>query len=161
MKAKSAISKIKKRLGVDVSKEVAAIVNGTSSSCKVVIPWKGRVLSFYVDPARARRNADAVISLVHVRRENDHSDLQTDYHAGSFYDNLTQALDSIEPPAPKFTPGDFVRVKSTKRAARWRIDGLSGLVLEVNSHNVKLLRSDNGWSSWIRNNDVELVASAA
>lgn len=159
MKATSAIGKIKKRLGVDVSKEVAAIANGTSSSRKVVIPWKGRVLSFYVDPPC--KNTDAVISLVHVRRENDHSDLQTDYHAGSFYDNLTQALDSIEPPAPKFTPGDFVRVKSTKRAVRWRIDGLSGLVLEVNSHNVKLLRSDNGWSSWIRNNDVELVASAA
>ena len=155
MKATSAISKIKKRLGVDVSKEVAAIADGTSFSRKVAIPWKGRVLSFYVDHA-------SVISLVHVRRENDHSDLQTDYHAGSFYDNLTQALDAIEPPAPKFSPGDFVRVKSTKRAYRWNIDGLSGLVLEANSHNVKFLRNDNGQETgWIRNNDIELVTRAA
>ena len=28
----------------------------------------------------------------HVRRINDESDIQSDYHAGSFFDNLTQAI---------------------------------------------------------------------
>ena len=46
MKATSAINKIKKRLGIDVTDDVNTVLNGTAAARKVVIPWKGRVLSF-------------------------------------------------------------------------------------------------------------------
>ena len=52
MKATSAINKIKKRLGIDVTDDVNAVLNGTAAARKVVIPWKGRVLSFYIDPQK-------------------------------------------------------------------------------------------------------------
>ena len=160
MKAKSAINKIKKSLGIDVTDDVNAVLNGTAASRKVVIPWKGRVLSFYIDHSYELKTAK--ISLIHVRLENDHSDLMSDYHAGYFPDNLTQALDAIEPPEPKFPAGSLVRVKPTKRAIRWNIAGVSGLVVEAGSHGVKIMRNSNGSvTGWIRNNDVELVASAA
>jgi len=159
MKAKSAINKIKKRLGVDVTDDVNAVLNGTAAARKVVIPWKGRVLSFYIDHSYELKTAK--ISLIHVRRENDHSDLMSDYHAGSFYPNLTQALDYIEPPDPKFPTGTLVRVKPTKRAVRWNIAGVSGLVVEAGPHSVKIMSNSSGSvTSWIRNNDVELVQAA-
>ena len=82
----------------------------------------------------------------------------SDYHAGSFCQNLTQALDYIEPPDPKFPAGTLVRVKPTKRAVRWNINGVTGLVVEAGPHNVKILRNNDGTvTGWIRNNDVELV----
>ena len=156
MKATSAINKIKKRLGIDVTDDVNTVLNGTAAARKVVIPWKGRVLSFYIDHSYELKTAK--ISLVHVRRENDHSDLMSDYHAGSFCQNLTQALDYIEPPDPKFPAGTLVRVKQTKRAVRWNINGVTGLVVEAGPHNVKILRNNDGtMTGWIRNNDVELV----
>jgi len=156
MKAKSAINKIKKRLGIDVSDQVKDVVSGNAASRKVVIPWKDHVLSFYVDHSYTAGSAK--INLIHIRRENDLSDLMTDYHAGYFPDNLTQALDAIEPPEPKFPAGSLVRVKSTKRAVRFNIAGISGLVVNAGPHSVKILNNSYGnVTSWIRNNDVELV----
>ena len=158
MKAKSVISKIKKRLGIDVSDQVDAVMNGTAASRKVVIPWKDHVLSFYVDHSSLQGHA--TVNLIHVRRENDHSDLMTDYHAGYFPNNLTRALDAIEPPEPKFPAGSLVQVKPTKRAVRFNIAGISGLVVDAGPHNVKILsNSDGSVTSWIRNNDIELVQS--
>jgi hypothetical protein len=170
MKAKSAINKIKTRLGIDLSAEVAACcaekLDGPRVNRKVSVLWKGRVLSLYVDPVvctggrTAFVGADkAEISLIHVRAENDNHDMMTDYHAGSFYDNLTQALDAIEPPEPKFSVGSLVRVKPTKRAVRWNIAGINGLVIETGPHGVRILRNNGVPSSgWIRNNDIELLA---
>lgn len=161
MKVQSAISKIKKRLGIDVSRDVAAMAeaDATGGRCnrKIAIPWKGRVLSFYVDGAGT---SNPRVSLVHVRREDDHSDMMTDYHAGGFYDNLTQALDAIEPPAPKFAPGALLRVKGTKRAHRWGIADRMGVVIEAGPHGVKLLWNNGLTSDWVRNNDLQEIARA-
>jgi len=65
----------------------------------------------------------------HVRRENDHSDLMTDYHAGSFRDNITQVCESLLPPPPKFPVGSLVRGKQNKRAIRQGYAGKVGLVM--------------------------------
>ena len=157
MKAKSAISKIKKRLGIDISDEVNAVVNGTAATRKVVIPWKGRVLSFYID--HSCELSTAKVSLVHLRRENDHSDLMTDYHAGYFPSNLTQALDAIEPPDPRFELGALVRVKMRKTRRYAHIQGQVGVVIDNGPHNAKMLWNDGTQSGWIRDNALELVQS--
>ena len=65
----------------------------------------------------------------HVRAANDHSDLMTDYHAGSFRDNITQVCESLLPPAPKFPAGSLVRGKQNKRAIRQGYAGKVGLVV--------------------------------
>ena len=44
---------------------------------------------------------DADAHNFHVRRCDDHSDLMSDYHAGSFRDNITQICHSMLPPPPK------------------------------------------------------------
>ena len=72
---------------------------------------------------------DAEAHNFHVRRENDHSDLMTDYHAGSFRDNITQVCESLLPPPPKFPVGSLVRGKQNKRAIRQGYAGKVGLVM--------------------------------
>jgi len=72
---------------------------------------------------------NAQVSGFHVRRYNDHSDLMTDYHAGSFRSNISQVCESLLPSPPKYTVGQLVRGKQTKRAVRWGIAGKVGLVI--------------------------------
>ena len=77
MTISNAIKTIERRLGKTPIKnkynEYAVNVNG-------------RVLSFY------KNGGGNDIVCINVRRENDHSDSMTDYSAGSFYDNLSQAI---------------------------------------------------------------------
>jgi len=70
----------------------------------------------------------------HVRAVNDHSDLMTDYHAGSFRDNITQVCQSLLPPPPKFPAGSLVRGKQNKRANRQGFAGKVGLVMPNSSN---------------------------
>ena len=56
------------------------------------IESNGRVMSFIVN---GRREDDAEVHCINVRRENDHSDSMTDYSAGAFYPNLTQGLRAL------------------------------------------------------------------
>ena len=70
----------------------------------------------------------------HSRREDDHTDLMTDYFAGSFYDNGTQLLHSFKPPEPKFPVGALVRGKQNKRAIRQGYAGKTGLVMKAGQY---------------------------
>ena len=72
---------------------------------------------------------DADAHNFHIRRCNDHSDLQSDYHAGSFRDNITQLCHSMLPPPPKFPAGSLVRGRDNKRANRQGYAGKVGLVM--------------------------------
>lgn len=72
---------------------------------------------------------DAEAHNFHVRRCDDHSDLQSDYHAGTFRDNITQVCESLLPPAPKYPAGSLVRGKQNKRAIRQGYAGKVGLVV--------------------------------
>ena len=67
----------------------------------------------------------------HRRSVGDKSCLYTDYHAGSFRDNLTQVLHSMKAPPPKFPAGSLVRGKNNKRATRNGYAGRVGLVVEA------------------------------
>ena len=72
---------------------------------------------------------DADAHNFHIRRCDDHSDLQSDYHAGSFRDNITQLCHSMLPPPPKFPAGSLVRGRDNKRANRQGYAGKVGLVM--------------------------------
>ena len=67
----------------------------------------------------------------HVRRVNDHSDIQSDYHAGSFRDNITQVIHALLPPPSKYPAGSLVRGKTNKRASRHGFAGHLGLVVRA------------------------------
>ena len=100
----------------------------------------------------------------HSRREDDESDIMTDYFAGSFYDNGTQLLHSFKQPEPKFAVGTLVRGKNNKRATRQGYAGKTGLVMEAGSY-TKIQwvgeeyppRYNYGYPE----RDLELVAAAA
>lgn len=68
------------------------------------------------------------VSLFHKRRENDHSDLMTDYFAGSFYDNLSQTLESLKRSEGKYPAGTLIRFRPTKRMQRWGCANELGIV---------------------------------
>ena len=70
----------------------------------------------------------------HVRRSNDHSDIQSDYFAGSFRENITQVCESLLPSPPKYSVGSLVRGKQTKRAERFGFSGKVGLVMGASSN---------------------------
>ena len=70
----------------------------------------------------------------HRRSVGDKSCLYTDYHAGSFRDNLTQVLHSMKAPPPKFPAGSLVRGKDNKRATRCGYAGKIGLVVEAGEY---------------------------
>ncbi len=79
MKTKNAIAKLEKIFGaVDVDK------NGQYS-----VSHRGMILSFYNN---GRLEEGSEICCINVRNENNHDDIQSDYSAGSFADNLTMAI---------------------------------------------------------------------
>ena len=77
---------------------------------------------------------NAQVSGFHVRRYNDHSDLMTDYHAGSFRSNISQVCESLLPSPAKYNVGQLVRGKQTKRAERFGFAGKVGLVMGATSN---------------------------
>ncbi len=129
MKVKAVIKKIKthfKKQGIDIDVEY----NGT----RWAFQHNGYVGSFLANGAMAS-DTDAQLEAdacnFHVRRGDDHSDLQSDYFAGSFRDNATQMIESLLPKPSKFKVGELVRGKSNKRATRQGYAGKVGLVMEA------------------------------
>ena len=152
MKVGKAIKKIEKYLGVEVQYD----------GCRYWFQYENEVGSFLPNGHRGGMNADAMEADAcnwHRRSVNDHSDMMTDYHAGSFRDNLTQLLHSMKPPPCKFKAGQLVRGKDTKRASRWGFAGLTGMVtIEASdSVNVQRLGTDRT-DSYIATRDLELVS---
>ena len=132
MKVKAVIKKIKthfKKQGIDIDVEYLGP--------RWTFEHNGYVGSFLANGAQsndteAQLEADA--GNFHVRGVNDHSDLYTDYYAGSFRDNATQMIHSLLPPPAKFKAGQLVQGKSNKRATRLGYAGLTGLITGVTEH---------------------------
>lgn len=135
MKLESVIKKIKKRMpGVTIHTK-GAVGRG---SAKHWFAYEGKIASFSSCEYRGA-------SSFHIRRENDHSDMMTDYFAGSFYDNVTQMINTLCPPPAKFPIGSLLKGKDNKRANRLGIAGRVGIVTSVNSYGCyMLLMSDTG-----------------
>ena len=132
MKVRNALKKVKshfKKQGIDI------VINHPEQhgSYKWSFEHDGYVGSFSVNGMHGT-DPDALdgdATLFHVRRENDHSDLYTDYHAGSFRDNITQVCESLLASPPKYPVGTLVRGRQNKRAKRFSFNGKVGLVMST------------------------------
>jgi len=123
MKLQAALKKINnrsKKTGVDVS------INQDERNVWVRFEGSNQTISFYKE-----RNGEDDIYLIKVTRDGDVSDPHTDYYAGSFVDNITQALNWVAPLPPKYRVGSLVRFKDNKRNGRWGINGELALVIEA------------------------------
>ena len=127
MKLENALKKVRNRAKI-VGREVSIEQNDyhNNGQVKVWIQFEGsnQLLSFWT-------NRDGSISAPHVKRAGDESDPHTDYFPGCFYDNITQALNSIAPLPPKYSVGSLVRFKSNKRNHRWNLAGKVALVVQA------------------------------
>ena len=127
MKVKAAIKKVKTyfaKQGIDIDVELVGH--------RWSFQHNGYVASFLANGRCSDEDQmDAEAHNFHIRRCDDHSDLQSDYHAGSFRDNITQVCESLLPSPPKFVPGALVRGRNNKRATRLGFAGLVGLVTDT------------------------------
>jgi len=114
------LKKVKTYLGVEVHQ------NGN----KYWFQYDNRVGSFYKQE-NWRKPGTYEASSFHTRHKNDHTDTMSDYFAGTFWDNGTQMLHSLKPPAPKFPIGTLVIGKDNKRANRHGYAGRMGVVVEA------------------------------
>jgi len=130
MKVRNAIKKVKshfKKQGIDIDVQIVGH--------RWSFQHDGYVGSFLPNGASTSDpNAlDADACNFHVRGVNDVSCLFSDYHAGSFRDNITQVCESLLPSPPKYPVGSLVRGKDNKRATRQGYAGRVGLVMEANA----------------------------
>ena len=157
MKLENALKKVRNRAKV-VNRGVDIQQNDyhNNGQVKVWIQFEGsnQLLSFWT-------NRDGSISAPHVKRAGDESDPHTDYFPGCFYDNITQALNSIAPLPPKYSVGSLVRFKSNKRNHRWNLAGKVALVIQAEAGgNYKLQYDgvDERYNPFYAQRDIELVS---
>ena len=157
MKLENALKKVRNRAKI-VGREVSIEQNDyhNNGNVKVWIQFEGsnQLLSFWT-------NRDGSISAPHVKRAGDESDPHTDYFPGCFYDNITQALNSIAPLPPKYSVGSLVRFKSNKRNHRWNLAGKVALVIQAEAGgNYKLQYDgvDERYNPFYAQRDLELVS---
>jgi len=127
MKLESALKKIQNRakkinLKVDIKEQKRA----NDSLWYIRFEGSNQVISFY-----DRTNGGNKICLIKVTRDGDVSDPHTDYFAGYFVDNITQAINTCAPLPPKFPVGSLIRFKENKRNMRAKLAGKVGLVTEA------------------------------
>ena len=142
-----AVKKVEKALGVKMEN------TGTRWACA----YDGYVLSWISSPGWKVEGdaliADGVLeaSNWHIRRVEDHSDSMTDYFAGSFFDNVTQLINYVKPPTPKFELGALVKAKDNKRANRQGYANKLGTVIRSGRYmGIHWVDSaDKNVSSWV------------
>jgi hypothetical protein len=140
MKLESAIKKIEKRLGkgcVQISDRKAWVSHGEN------------ILSFWV-----KNGGEDHCHGWHTRRQNDHSDLMTDYFAGTYHSNLTQALSWLKPPPSKFKKGDVVFFKPTKKNARFRRSGTCVVLTDKENADSWQVIQPDGTKHWVGVRDI-------
>ena len=163
MKLEKAIKKIEKALGVKVERP-------TDGRGRHYFQYGNRVGSFLTQTKWGERE-DVTYGPIegeweamnwHSRREDDHSDYQTDYFAGTYWDNCTQLIQSLKPPTAKFPVGCLVRGKQNKRAQRQGYAGKTGLVTESGQYmKIKWLDYETRWDYLTYpERDMELVSAA-
>ena len=163
MKVGKAIKKIEKALGVKVERP-------TDGRGRHYFQYGNRVGSFLTQTKWGERE-DGTYGPIegeweamnwHSRREDDHSDYQTDYFAGTYWDNCTQLIQSLKPPTAKFPVGCLVRGKQNKRAQRQGYAGKTGLVTESGQYmKIKWLDYETRWDYLTYpERDMELVSAA-
>ena len=157
MKLENALKKVRNRAkilnrGVDIEQNDYH----NNGQVKVWIQFEdsNQLLSFWT-------NRDGSISAPHVKRAGDESDPHTDYFPGCFYDNITQALNSIAPLPPKYSVGSLVRFKSNKRNHRWNLAGKVALVIQAEAggnYKLQYEGSEDRYNPFYAQRDIELVS---
>ena len=164
MKLQATIKKIKQRakivgLKVDIHEEKRK----HDSAFNIRFENSNQVISFYSgrDYSDDEGGEDAT-HLIKVTRDGDVSDIHTDYFAGSFVDNITQALNWVAPLPAKYPVGSLVRFKQNKRNARASLAGKLRLVTEAaDGGNYKLLNpitQSHLYDPYYSERDIELVS---
>ena len=157
MKLENALKKIRNRAKlVNREVDIEQCDYHNNGNVKVWVQFEGsmQLLSFWT-------NSDGSISAPHVKRAGDESDPHTDYFPGCFYDNITQALNSIAPLPPKYSVGSLVRFKSNKRNHRWNLAGKVALVIQAEAGgNYKLQYEgvEDRYNPFFAQRDIELVS---
>ena len=157
MKLENALKKVRNRAKI-VGREVSIEQNDyhNNGQVKVYIRFEdsNQLLSFWT-------NSDGSISSPHTVRDGLKSDPHTDYFPGTFWDNITQALNTIAPLPPKYSVGSLVRFKSNKRNHRWNLAGKVALVIQAEAGgNYKLQYDgvDERYNPFYAQRDIELVS---
>ena len=165
MKLQATIKKIKQRakivgLKVDIHEEKRK----HDSAFNVRFENSNQVISFYSgrDYSDDDEGGEDATHLIKVTRDGDVSDIHTDYFAGSFVDNITQALNWVAPLPAKYSVGSLVRFKQNKRNARANLVGKIRLVIEAaTGGNYKLLnpsQQSHLYSPYYSERDLEFVS---
>mgnify|MGYP003110632953 CR=1 FL=1 len=123
---------------------------------KIYVRFEGsdQLLSFWV-------HGDGEISAPHTVRDGLESDPHTDYFPGTFWDNLTQALNYIAPLAPKYSVGSLVRFKDNKRNNRWKLAGKVALITQAEAggnYKLQYNGSADRYNPFYSERDLELVS---
>jgi len=136
MKNDSFIKKLKKRIP-------NILIYGEQGKYHAV--HEGTLLSWRSSPKWDDEDV-IVASGFHTKGVGQESDPYTDYYPGTFWDNATQAIDRLEPPAAKFTPGSLVRGKAeNKRAQRHGYASKTALVTKASGKYMSLQFVSDSW----------------
>ena len=157
MKLENALKKVRNRAKI-VGREVSIEQNDyhNNGQVKVYIRFEdsNQLLSFWT-------NSDGSISSPHTVRDGLKSDPHTDYFPGTFWDNITQALNTIAPLPPKYPVGSLVRFKDNKRMNRWKLAGKVALVIQAEAggnYKVQYDGSEDRYNPFYAQRDLELVS---
>ena len=161
MKLQAALKKINaraKKVGVEVK---ISHQDENSHRHQVYVRFEGsnQTISFYAN--RSNRVTSGDVHLIQVTRDGDVSDPHTDYFAGSFVDNITQALNWVAPLPAKYPAGSLVRFKDNKRNTRWKIAGVLALVTNAGSggnYQLKYPGQPERYGTTYSERDLELVS---
>ena len=157
MKLKAAIKKIEtraKKLDRKVDIEQNDYHNNGQVKVYVRFEDSNQLLSFWT-------NRDGTISSPHTVRDGLESDPHTDYFPGSFWDNITQALNYIVPLPAKYPVGSLIRFKDNKRKNRFKMAGKIALVIEAasgGSYRVQYDGSEDRYNPYYSERDLELIS---
>jgi len=163
MKLQATLKKIQQRaklvnLEVDIHEEKRR----NDSAFSVRFKGVSQSISFYSGRDYSDGEDNDRIHLIRVTRDGDVSDPHTDYYAGSFVDNITQALNWVAPLPAKYPVGSLVRFKQNKRNARANLVGEIRLVTEAaTGGNYKLLNASKQsqvYSPYYCERDIERVS---
>ena len=157
MKLENALKKVRNRAkilnrGVDIEQNDYH----NNGQVKVYIRFEdsNQLLSFWT-------NSDGSISSPHTVRDGLKSDPHTDYFPGTFWDNITQALNTIAPLPPKYSVGSLVRFKHNKRNNRWNLAGKVALVIQAEAggnYKLQYEGSEDRYNPFYAQRDIERVS---
>jgi hypothetical protein len=157
MKLEAALKKIRNRAKkVDRKVDITQNDYHNNGQVKVYVRFEdsNQLLSFWT-------NSDGTISSPHTVRDGLESDPHTDYFPGSFWDNITQALNYIVPLPAKYPVGSLIRFKDNKRMNRSKMAGKIALVIEAasgGSYKVQYDGSQDRYNPYYSERDLELVS---